>query len=112
MKTGKCNFGPNCKFHHPKELKIPPDGEEEDTDNTGQMESEKDDGATGSDPKLGKAHVPITAALLHNSKGLPIRPVTSYAQMFVGIFLAKAKKLMIESWQLTCHVELTLKEFV
>ncbi|XP_038981279.1 zinc finger CCCH domain-containing protein 37-like isoform X2 [Phoenix dactylifera] len=69
--TGKCKFGPNCKFHHPKDLKIPSHGE--DTDNTGQMELEKDDGAAGGDPKLAKAHIPITPALLHNSKGLPIR---------------------------------------
>ncbi|XP_010913403.1 zinc finger CCCH domain-containing protein 8 isoform X1 [Elaeis guineensis] len=71
-KTGKCKFGPNCKFHHPKDLKIPPDGE--DTDKMGEMESEKNDGSAGGDPKLAKAHVSITPALLHNSKGLPIRP--------------------------------------
>ncbi|XP_010924871.1 zinc finger CCCH domain-containing protein 8 isoform X2 [Elaeis guineensis] len=71
MKTGKCKFGPNCKFHHPKDLQIPPNGE--DTGNTGQVESEKDDGAAG-DPKPANGHVPITPALLHNSKGLPIRP--------------------------------------
>ena len=75
MKTGKCKFGPNCKFHHPKDLQIPPNGE--DTGNTGQVESEKDDGAAG-DPKPANGHVPITPALLHNSKGLPIRPVKSY----------------------------------
>ncbi|KAG1367692.1 putative Zinc finger CCCH domain-containing protein 37 [Cocos nucifera] len=71
MKTGKCKFGQNCKFHHPKDLQIPPNGE--DPGNMGQMEYERDDCAAGV-PQPANGHVPITPALLHNSKGLPIRP--------------------------------------
>ncbi|XP_077252289.1 zinc finger CCCH domain-containing protein 8-like isoform X2 [Tasmannia lanceolata] len=73
MKSGKCKFGANCKFHHPKDIQIPSAGE--DPSAGGQNESAVKDGqmATG-DANQVKTFVPFTPALLHNSKGLPIRP--------------------------------------
>ncbi|XP_047315330.1 zinc finger CCCH domain-containing protein 37 isoform X2 [Impatiens glandulifera] len=54
MKTGKCKFGATCKFHHPKDVQIP-------------FYVEMD----------GVNDVPagslLSPALLHNSKGLPVR---------------------------------------
>ncbi|XAR67231.1 hypothetical protein NMG60_11001907 [Bertholletia excelsa] len=68
MKTGKCKFGATCKFHHPKDIN--PTGLESDQD--GQTETAVSyDGITGEV----KAMKPLfSPALLHNSKGLPIRP--------------------------------------
>ncbi|KAF8390824.1 hypothetical protein HHK36_023123 [Tetracentron sinense] len=79
MKTGKCKFGVSCKFHHPKDIQIPSAEQEnvnrEQTDNGEQTESVvKDDGTTTGDVNLVKPFVSFTPALLHNSKGLPIRP--------------------------------------
>ncbi|XP_042514109.1 zinc finger CCCH domain-containing protein 37 isoform X2 [Macadamia integrifolia] len=73
-KTGKCKFGATCKFHHPKDIKIPSAGLE---NGYGQTETElvvNDGGTTPGDAKPVKPFVPFTPALLHNSKGLPIRP--------------------------------------
>ncbi|TMW94627.1 hypothetical protein EJD97_009999 [Solanum chilense] len=68
MKTGTCKFGATCKFHHPRDIQLPSPTQE-----------------NGSVGKLGSANYEMTedvnlvkplsvAALLHNSKGLPIRP--------------------------------------
>lgn len=64
MKTGKCRFGITCKFHHPKGVPIQPAAEES--------------GAIMQNNLVGDAKMAqqtFTPALLHNSKGLPIRPV-------------------------------------
>ncbi|KAI3768995.1 hypothetical protein L6452_00091 [Arctium lappa] len=60
MKTGQCKFGSTCKFHHPKDILITAGVE---NGNGGQMEA-----------ITGGTHVNFTPAMLHNSKGLPIRP--------------------------------------
>ncbi|OVA07509.1 zinc finger protein [Macleaya cordata] len=73
MKTGKCKFGASCKFHHPKDIQIPVTGQEngniEQTDSVVAV-----DGKTIGDAMLVKPYAPFTPALLHNSKGLPVRP--------------------------------------
>ncbi|XP_059277427.1 zinc finger CCCH domain-containing protein 37 isoform X2 [Lycium ferocissimum] len=68
MKTGTCKFGATCKFHHPRDIQVPSPKQE-----------------NGSAGKPGSAINEITQdvnlvkplsvpALLHNSKGLPVRP--------------------------------------
>ncbi|KAG5570464.1 hypothetical protein H5410_060230 [Solanum commersonii] len=68
MNTGTCKFGATCKFHHPRDIQFP--------------SSTQENGSVG---KLGSANYEMTEdvnlvkplsvpALLHNSKGLPIRP--------------------------------------
>ncbi|KAK4439512.1 Zinc finger CCCH domain-containing protein 37 [Sesamum alatum] len=61
MKTGKCKFGTTCKFHHPKGVQIQFTGEENGTEvkNTGDAKT---------------AQPPFAPAMMHNSKGLPVRP--------------------------------------
>lgn len=72
-KTGKCKFGANCKYHHPKDVQIPASGQNSIT--TEQVDSaRKDTGIAGSGSAPAKTFVPVTPALLHNSKGLPVRP--------------------------------------
>lgn len=68
LKTGKCKFGPTCKFHHPGDIPIPSDGQENGS--SGQIEAVTN--GTVGDLNLAKPF--FTPALLHNSKGLPIRP--------------------------------------
>ncbi|WOK95753.1 zinc finger CCCH domain-containing protein 37 isoform X2 [Canna indica] len=73
MKTGNCKFGANCKFNHPKDLQL--SSNEQDSGKNGLQEPAGQDGrASGDDSKSTKVYVPFTPALLHNSKGLPIRP--------------------------------------
>ncbi|PIA37561.1 hypothetical protein AQUCO_03000259v1 [Aquilegia coerulea] len=73
MKTGKCKFGPTCRFHHPRDIQIPPPSDQENG-NSIQIESAvKDDVTAIGDVKSVKPFVPFTPALLHNSKGLPVR---------------------------------------
>ncbi|KAJ4980754.1 hypothetical protein NE237_031591 [Protea cynaroides] len=72
LKTGKCKFGLNCKFDHPKNITIPSAGQENDSEQTASVV--KDGGTTTGDAKSVKPFVPFTPALLHNSKGLPVRP--------------------------------------
>ena len=71
MKTGKCKFGATCKFHHPKDIQILSTGK-----NNADCElvetGAKGAGTTG-DVKL---PVSVTPALLHNTKGLPVRLVS------------------------------------
>ncbi|XP_049397850.1 zinc finger CCCH domain-containing protein 37-like isoform X1 [Solanum stenotomum] len=68
MNTGTCKFGATCKFHHPRDIQFPSPTQE-----------------NCSVGKLGSANYEMTEdvnlvkplsvpALLHNSKGLPIRP--------------------------------------
>ncbi|KAF6135221.1 hypothetical protein GIB67_035292 [Kingdonia uniflora] len=73
VKTGKCKFGVTCKFNHPKDIQIPSSGPE--NGNGEQTDSAlKDNGtATGDVVDVQPFH-PFAPALLHNSKGLPIRP--------------------------------------
>lgn len=70
MKTGKCKFGANCKFHHPKDVQIP-----QENGNTAQTEPAlKNEGLTTADANVVKPLVSYAPALMHNSKGLPLRP--------------------------------------
>ncbi|KAL6975030.1 Zinc finger CCCH domain-containing protein 37 [Sarracenia purpurea var. burkii] len=70
MKTGKCKYGVTCKFHHPKDIQLPSAGE----DNGENLQT---DTAISNDGTAGEIKImkpPFTPALLHNSKGLPVRP--------------------------------------
>uniref|UniRef100_A0A1D1Z012 Zinc finger CCCH domain-containing protein 37 n=1 Tax=Anthurium amnicola TaxID=1678845 RepID=A0A1D1Z012_9ARAE len=69
-KTGKCKFGANCIFHHPKDLEIPSSGQ--DASSAEQADNGLKDGIAVGDSEAVKLG-PFTPALLHNSKGLPIR---------------------------------------
>ncbi|CAA0818050.1 Zinc finger CCCH domain-containing protein 37 [Striga hermonthica] len=60
MKTGKCKYGSTCKFHHPKGVHIS-SGEGNEVQNK----------TFGDVKTLQQTFAP---ALLHNTKGLPIRP--------------------------------------
>ncbi|XP_009782011.1 zinc finger CCCH domain-containing protein 37 isoform X1 [Nicotiana sylvestris] len=68
MKTGACKFGATCKFHHPRDIQLPsPKQESGSAENPGSANNEMTE-----DVNLIK---PLSVpALLHNSKGLPIRP--------------------------------------
>ncbi|XP_052207309.1 zinc finger CCCH domain-containing protein 37 [Diospyros lotus] len=66
MKTGKCKFGANCKFHHPRDLLLP-SGQDDVNDGQNLI-------AADNDGPIGEGKQIFTPALLHNSKGLPIRP--------------------------------------
>lgn len=66
MKTGKCKYGATCKFHHPKDLQISLTG----------LENHSAEEAI-----LGYNEF-SSPALMHNTKGLPIRPVIFYVQDF------------------------------
>lgn len=71
VKTGKCKFGANCIFHHPKDVSIPSTGCET---GMGELFSSPKTGVTNRD--LNPAQAPVLApALRYNSKGLPIRLV-------------------------------------
>ncbi|KAG0454857.1 hypothetical protein HPP92_024149 [Vanilla planifolia] len=72
-KTGNCKFGGNCKFHHPKDILVQLAGKDAATAAKNELASNNNDASSG-DPKKLSTFVPITAALFHNSKGLPIRP--------------------------------------
>ncbi|CAI9087970.1 OLC1v1022189C1 [Oldenlandia corymbosa var. corymbosa] len=61
MKTGICKFGAVCKFHHPKDIQLP--GAIQENNNS----DLRYNNGTNGDLK------PITPALMHNTKGLPIR---------------------------------------
>ncbi|XP_041989907.1 zinc finger CCCH domain-containing protein 37-like [Salvia splendens] len=63
VKTGKCKFGSTCKFHHPKGVQIQLIGE----DNINGLQNSM----LGDNKAVQTSFAP---ALLHNSKGLPIRP--------------------------------------
>ncbi|CAA6665856.1 unnamed protein product [Spirodela intermedia] len=58
-KTGKCKFGANCIFNHPKDLQLPSSGQDP-VKASGEFNAENP--------------LSFTPALLHNSKGLPVRP--------------------------------------
>ncbi|KAM7492869.1 hypothetical protein LguiA_035790 [Lonicera macranthoides] len=68
MKTGKCKFGSTCKFHHPKDILIPL--AQHGNGCIGQNEVVKHETTGDLDP----VKPLFTPALLHNSKGLPVRP--------------------------------------
>nr|GEU97177.1 zinc finger CCCH domain-containing protein 37 isoform X2 [Tanacetum cinerariifolium] len=68
MKNGVCKYGSACKFHHPKDISVATGG-------AGNVNGGKIDGITcGTAGSLAPSNPPFTLALLHNSKGLPIRP--------------------------------------
>lgn len=73
IKTGKCKFGATCKFHHPKDIQIPSTGQE-NGNGVQSADTANSEGTTVVDVNAMKPTVSITPALLHNSKGLPIRP--------------------------------------
>ncbi|RAL41067.1 unnamed protein product [Cuscuta campestris] len=62
MKTGQCKFGATCKYHHPKDIQIQNSQENGSTAHTGLF------------GMFGDAKSSANPAMLHNSKGLPIRP--------------------------------------
>lgn len=66
-KTGTCKFGATCKFHHPKDIVIPSAGQDNGGGYAGAAKNAAGDVAT--------AKPVFSPALLHNSKGLPVRPV-------------------------------------
>lgn len=67
MKTGKCKFGATCKFHHPKDIQIQASAQENDsTTLTGLVDNSE---------MIDDVKQTVSPAMLHNSKGLPIRPV-------------------------------------
>ncbi|KAK4343935.1 hypothetical protein RND71_037029 [Anisodus tanguticus] len=69
MKTGTCKFGATCKFHHPRDIQLPsPTQENGSVGKPGSANNEMTE-----DVNLVKPF--SVPALLHNSKGLPIRPV-------------------------------------
>ncbi|XP_023737030.1 zinc finger CCCH domain-containing protein 37 isoform X2 [Lactuca sativa] len=69
MKTGKCKFGSTCKFHHPKDIIITATEVED-----GNGETFIVGGGTNGNGNLELSITPFAPAMLHNSKGLPIRP--------------------------------------
>ncbi|KAL0561303.1 hypothetical protein IC582_001725 [Cucumis melo] len=70
IKTGNCKFGINCKFHHPKDIQILSGEENGNSEQTLMAKTEERAG----DVKLKPPPVSLSPALMHNSKGLPIRP--------------------------------------
>ncbi|KAK4796912.1 hypothetical protein SAY86_029238 [Trapa natans] len=72
MKTGNCKFGTTCKFHHPKDFKVPQTLQ----DNADEELKYSLNGMRGLNGNGKNVQPPVTfsPALLHNSKGLPIRP--------------------------------------
>ncbi|XP_019157323.1 PREDICTED: zinc finger CCCH domain-containing protein 37-like isoform X3 [Ipomoea nil] len=65
MKTGKCKFGATCKFHHPKDIQIQASAQENgSTSLTGLVDNGE---------MIGDVKQTVSPAMLHNSKGLPIR---------------------------------------
>ncbi|KAI3723858.1 hypothetical protein L2E82_35619 [Cichorium intybus] len=65
--TGKCKFGSTCKFLHPKDITIT-------TTEVEYGNGEAFTGVTGVNGNLTPSKTPFAPAMLHNSKGLPIRP--------------------------------------
>ncbi|XP_011659059.1 zinc finger CCCH domain-containing protein 37 isoform X5 [Cucumis sativus] len=70
VKTGNCKFGINCKFHHPKDIQILSGEEYGNSEQTLMVKTEERAG----DFKLVKPPISLSPAIMHNSKGLPIRP--------------------------------------
>ncbi|EEF33724.1 conserved hypothetical protein [Ricinus communis] len=70
-KTGRCKFGATCKFHHPKDIQI---ALGQENCNIMQNEAAAMTHGTTGDVNAVKACISFNQALLHNSKGLPIRP--------------------------------------
>ncbi|KAG9448067.1 hypothetical protein H6P81_014195 [Aristolochia fimbriata] len=72
MKTGQCKFGLNCKFDHPKDVSLPT--ALEPTSGEENNYAEKDGEQLAEAAKTTKLFTPFIPALMHNTKGLPIRP--------------------------------------
>nr|GLL16375.1 zinc finger CCCH domain-containing protein 37-like [Ipomoea trifida] len=66
MKTGTCKFGATCKFHHPRDIQIQASAQENF--------SAAETGLIGNSEMIGDVKQTVSPAMLHNSKGLPIRP--------------------------------------
>ncbi|XP_044468710.1 zinc finger CCCH domain-containing protein 37-like isoform X2 [Mangifera indica] len=69
LKTGTCKFGATCKFHHPKDIQMPSTGQE----NGNIKQNESVANGTSGDLYVPGPLVSYVPAMLHNSKGLPIR---------------------------------------
>ncbi|KAM7269591.1 hypothetical protein ACFE04_025088 [Oxalis oulophora] len=64
LKTGQCKFGATCKFNHPKDIQNIETGQQ----NYSSLQ-------TDTAVNTGAVHsLPPAPAMLHNTKGLPIRP--------------------------------------
>lgn len=74
MKTGACKFGPTCKFHHPKDIQIPSATQENVSSKLNEYLFKTSD--TAGDTNAYSPLVSFAPAMLHNTKGLPLRPVT------------------------------------
>ena len=72
MKTGKCKFGPTCKFNHPKDIQIPLLGQE---NGNGEQTELKIKALAIADAILANSLASYTPALIYNSKEHPVRPV-------------------------------------
>lgn len=83
VKTGNCKFGVNCKFHHPKDIQILSGEENGNSEQTLIAKTEERIG----DFKLVKPPVSFSPALMHNSKGLPIRPVIYWVTLVLFIYI-------------------------
>ncbi|KAG8056199.1 hypothetical protein GUJ93_ZPchr0001g31035 [Zizania palustris] len=70
-KTGKCKFGANCKFNHPKDIEIP--SSQNESENAETVEGARNIGAADGSVSA-KMLTPVAVAHEFNSKGLPIRP--------------------------------------
>jgi hypothetical protein len=95
MKTGECKYGARCKFNHPKERQATghkedgapgiPNGTSAASDavasttgaNAGSVSAGPLSGTYSVSVKVTGERFPGKAAIL-NSKGLPLRPVTSF----------------------------------
>ncbi|KAL8461780.1 hypothetical protein ACS0TY_032215 [Phlomoides rotata] len=62
LKTGNCKFGTTCKFNHPKGVQIQ------------LIEEENGNGLQNRIPGDTTMQPPFVPAMMHNSKGLPVRP--------------------------------------
>lgn len=73
LKNGTCKFGATCKFDHPKDFQLPSVGQENGIGEQNESVIKTDETTGLLNPGMSLfSHAP---AMLHNSKGLPIRPV-------------------------------------
>ncbi|KAH9646079.1 zinc finger CCCH domain-containing protein 37 [Citrus sinensis] len=72
LKNGTCKFGATCKFDHPKDFQLPSVGQENGIGEQNESVIKTDETTGLLNPGMSLfSHAP---AMLHNSKGLPIRP--------------------------------------
>uniref|UniRef100_A0A0C9RL26 TSA: Wollemia nobilis Ref_Wollemi_Transcript_12886_3158 transcribed RNA sequence n=1 Tax=Wollemia nobilis TaxID=56998 RepID=A0A0C9RL26_9CONI len=83
IKTGKCKFGANCKFDHPKDGSVKTSDQKSDGDATvtgAKVEPSIPEAANG---KTEKQANPLKPAAYYNTKGLPIRPGETECPFYV-----------------------------